>query len=46
MKVTYPEIHSSDYIISLIDADYIIYNDKDKDFTFLEEEIDKVFNFI
>ena len=46
MKVTYPEIHSSDYIISLLEPNYIIYNDKDKDFTFLEAEIDKVFNFI
>ena len=40
MKEKYPEIHSSDYIISLIEPHYIIYNDKD--LTFLENEISQI----
>lgn len=44
MKKTYPEIHSSDYIISLLEPNYIIYNDKD--LIFLENEISKIINFI
>ncbi len=44
MKKTYPEIHSSDYIISLLEPNYIIYNDKD--IIFLENQIDKIINLI
>ncbi len=40
MKKKYPEIHSSDYIISLLEPSYTIYNDKD--LIFLEKEIDKI----
>jgi len=40
MKEKYPEIHSSDYIISLLEPTYTIYNDKD--LIFLEKEINKI----
>ncbi len=44
MKDKYPEVHSSDYNISLLKPDYII--DNSKDFLFLETEISKILKFL